>query len=150
MKITDVKVWLVRGIKYNWTLLKIYTDEGYTGVGEATNWPGSPIVFEAAKHVGQRIIGLDPMKTDFIWTKLYRDLNWIGPYGASLCAISGIDMALLDLKAKVLGVPCYELLGGATGKISCSMPTTGLRAADTTRRTMPPRHAVSWTPVLRG
>ena len=108
MKITDVKVWLVQGIKYNWTLLKIYTDEGYTGVGEATNWPGSPIVFEAAKHVGQRIIGLDPMKTDFIWTKLYRDLNWIGPYGASLCAISGIDMALLDLKAKVLGVPCYE------------------------------------------
>ena len=52
MKITDVKVWLVRGIKYNWTLLKIYTDEGYTGVGEATNWPGSPIVFEAAKHAG--------------------------------------------------------------------------------------------------
>ena len=103
MKITDVKVWLVQGIKYNWTLLKIYTDEGYTGVGEATNWPGSPIVFEAAKHVGQRIIGLDPMKTDFIWTKLYRDLNWIGPYGASLCAISGIDMALLDLKAKVMG-----------------------------------------------
>ena len=33
MKITDVKVWLVQGIKYNWTLLKIYTDEGYTGVG---------------------------------------------------------------------------------------------------------------------
>ena len=44
MKITDVKVWLVQGIKYNWTLLKIYTDEGYTGVGEATNWPGSPIL----------------------------------------------------------------------------------------------------------
>lgn len=41
MKITDVKVWLVQGIKYNWTLLKIYTDEGYTGVGEATNCPGA-------------------------------------------------------------------------------------------------------------
>ena len=116
MKITDVKVWLVQGIKYNWTLLKIYTDEGYTGVGEATNWPGSPIVYEAAKHIGSRIIGLDPMKTDFIWTKLYRDLNWVGPYGASMCAISGIDMALLDLKGKVLGVPCYELLGGAYRK----------------------------------
>ncbi|WP_316823821.1 mandelate racemase/muconate lactonizing enzyme family protein [Pedobacter miscanthi] len=113
MKITEVKVWLVEGVKYNWTLLKIYTDTGHTGVGEATNWPGSPIVFEATKHVGQRIIGLDPMKTDFIWTKLYRDLNWMGPFGASMCAISGIDMALLDLKAKVLGVPCYELLGGA-------------------------------------
>lgn len=116
MKITDVKVWLVEGVKYNWTMIKIYTDSGHTGVGEATNWPGSPIVYEAAKHVGERIIGLDAMQTDFIWTKLYRDLNWVGPYGASMCAISGIDMALLDLKGKVLGVPCYELLGGAFRK----------------------------------
>ncbi len=116
MKIIKVKVWLVEGVKYNWTLLKIYTDTGHTGVGEATNWPGSPIVYEAVKHVGERIIGLDPMKTDFIWTKLYRDLNWIGPFGASLCAISGIDMALLDLKGKVLNTPCYELLGGAFRK----------------------------------
>jgi L-alanine-DL-glutamate epimerase-like enolase superfamily enzyme len=51
MKITEVKVWLVEGVKYNWTLLKIYTDTGHTGVGEATNWPGSPIVYNAAKHV---------------------------------------------------------------------------------------------------
>ncbi len=116
MKITEVKVWLVEGIKYNWTLLKIYTDQGFTGVGEATNWPGSPVVEAAAQHAGERIIGLDPMRTDFIWTKLYRDLNWVGPFGATLCAISGIDMALLDLKAKVLGTPCYELLGGAFRK----------------------------------
>jgi galactonate dehydratase len=87
MKITEVKVWLVRGIKYNWTMLKIFTDEGYTGVGESTNWPGSPIIEAATKHAGERIIGMDPMQTDFIWTKLYRDLNWIGPFGASLCAI---------------------------------------------------------------
>lgn len=113
MKITDVKVWSVEGIKYNWTLLKIYTDEGITGVGEATNWPGSPIVEAAAKHAGSRIIGMDPMRIDYIWTKLYRDLNWVGPFGASLCAISGIDMALLDLKAKALGIPMYDLLGGA-------------------------------------
>lgn len=113
MKITNVKVWLVEGIKYNWTMLKIYTDTGHTGVGESTNWPGSPMIEAATKHVGERIIGLDPMKTDFIWTKMYRDLNWVGPNGVSLCAISGIDMALLDLKAKVLKVPVYELLGGA-------------------------------------
>ena len=113
MKITDVKVWLVEGVKYNWTLLKIYTDEGITGIGEATNWPGSQIVEAAAKEAGARIIGLDPLRTDFIWTKLYRDLNWVGPFGASMCAISGIDMALLDLKAKKLGVPMYQLLGGA-------------------------------------
>lgn len=112
MKITDVKVWSVEGIKYNWTLLKIYTDKGITGVGESTNWPGSPVIEAATRHVGERIIGLDPMQTDYIWTKLYRDLNWIGPFGASMCAISGIDMALLDLKGKALGVPCYQLLGG--------------------------------------
>ncbi len=113
MKITDVKVWLVEGVKYNWTLLKIYTDEGVTGVGEATNWPGSQIIEAAVKELGQRIIGMNPMKIDFIWTKLYRDMNWVGPYGASMCAISGIDMALLDLKGKKLGVPAYDLLGGS-------------------------------------
>jgi galactonate dehydratase len=113
VKITDIKVWLVEGIKYNWTLLKVYTDSGHTGVGEATSWPGSPIIEAAARHVGERVIGLDPLRTDFVWTKLYRDLNWIGPGGASLCAISGLDMALLDLKAKAFGVPLYQLLGGA-------------------------------------
>ena len=112
MKIEKVEVWLVEGIKYNWTMLKITTDTGHTGIGEATNWPGSPIIEAAARHAGERIIGLDPLRTDFIYQKLYRDLNWIGPYGASMCAISGIDMALLDLKGKFYGMPCYELLGG--------------------------------------
>jgi galactonate dehydratase len=113
MKIERVDVWLVEGIKYNWTLLRIAADNGLTGVGEATNWPGSPLVYHAARHLGERIIGLDPRRVDFIWTKLYRDLNWLGPTGVLMCAMSGIDMALLDLKAKLLGAPCYELLGGA-------------------------------------
>ena len=116
MKIEKVEVWLVEGIKYNWTMLRITTDGGLTGVGEATNWPGSPLVYHAAKHVGERIIGLDPSRIDYIWSKLYRDLNWLGPTGVMMCAMSGIDMALLDLKAKSLGIPCYELLGGAFRK----------------------------------
>lgn len=113
MKIEKVEVWLVEGIKYNWTLLRITTEDGTTGVGEATNWPGSPLVYHAAQHLGERIIGLDARRIDYIWSKLYRDLNWLGPTGVMMCAMSGIDMALLDLKAKTLGVPCYELLGGA-------------------------------------
>ena len=40
---------------------RIYTDEGYTGVGEATNWPGSPIVYEAAKHIGLSLIHIFPL-----------------------------------------------------------------------------------------
>lgn len=113
MRIESVDVWLVEGIKYNWTLLRITTDTGHTGVGEATNWPGSPLVYHAARHLGQHIIGEDPRRVDYLWTKLYRDFNWQGPTGTMMCAMSGIDMALLDLKAKWLGVPCYELLGGA-------------------------------------
>lgn len=113
MKIEQVQVWLVEGIKYNWTLLRITADNGLTGVGESTNWPGAPLVYHATRHVGERIIGLDPRRIDFIWTKLYRDLNWLGPTGVLMCAMSGVDMALLDLKAKMLGIPCYELLGGA-------------------------------------
>ena len=53
MKISKIKTWLVEGIKYNWTLLKVYRNEGLTGIGEATNWPGSPIVFETCKHIRQ-------------------------------------------------------------------------------------------------
>jgi galactonate dehydratase len=116
MKIEHVDVWLVEGIKYNWTLLRITTDQGLTGVGEATNWPGSPLVYHAARHLGERIIGQDASRIDYIWSKLYRDLNWLGPTGVMMCAMSGIDMALLDLKAKSLGIPCFELLGGAFRK----------------------------------
>lgn len=47
MRITNIKTFLVEGIKYNWTLLKIEADAGLRGWGEATNWPGSPLV-EAA------------------------------------------------------------------------------------------------------
>jgi galactonate dehydratase len=140
--IEEVKVWLVEGVKYNWTMLKVITDTGHTGVGEATNWPGSPIIEAAARHAGERIIGLDPMRTDFIWTKLYRDLNWIGPYGASLCAISGLDMALLDLKAKVLGVPMLRAAGRRVPHESSSTPTTGSSAPRTSRATTRGRRRV--------
>jgi galactonate dehydratase len=112
MKITDVKVWLVEGIKYNWTLLKIETDSGIHGWGEATNWPGSPLVETACRHAGGCIIGMDPSQIDFIWNKLYRDMHWLGQAGPLLSAISGIDIALWDIKGKALGVPIYELLGG--------------------------------------
>lgn len=116
MKIEKVDVWFVEGVKYNWTLLRITADNGMTGVGESTNWPGAPMVYHATRHAGERIIGLDPRRVDYIWTKLYRDMNWLGPTGVLMCAMSGIDMALLDLKAKLLGVPLYELLGGAFRK----------------------------------
>lgn len=116
MRIARVKTFLVEGIKYNWTLVKVETDTGLHGWGEATNWPGSPLVEAACKHVGEVVIGHDPRRIDFLWTKIYRDMNWLGQAGPLLSAISGIDIALWDLKGKALGAPVYELLGGAYRK----------------------------------
>ncbi|MFZ4984507.1 MAG: mandelate racemase/muconate lactonizing enzyme family protein [Blastocatellia bacterium] len=116
MKITNTKTFLVEGIKYNWTLLKIETDAGLHGWGEATNWPGSPLIEAACQHIGQFIIGMDAREIDLIWTKIYRDMSWLGQAGPLLSAISGVDIALWDIKGKALGVPVYELLGGAYRK----------------------------------
>ena len=116
MKISNVKTFLVEGIKYNWTLVKVETDHSIHGWGEGTNWPGSPLVEAACRHIGHFVMGLDARRIDFIWTKIYRDMNWLGQAGPLLSAISAIDIALWDIKGKVLGVPIYELLGGAYRK----------------------------------
>lgn len=113
MEITECRVWLVEGAKYNWTLIKIFTDTGITGIGEATNWPGSPLIESAAKHIGERILGEDATRIDYIWTKLYRDMNWLGQAGPLMSAISAIDIALWDIGGKRAGLPVYQLLGGA-------------------------------------
>lgn len=116
MRITGVNSWLVEGIKYNWVLIKVHTDEGITGIGEATNWPGSPLVLEACRHLGETIIGDNPTRIDYLWTKLYRDFNWVGQAGPVMSAISAIDIALWDIAGKRAGLPVYELLGGAYRK----------------------------------
>jgi galactonate dehydratase len=113
MRIADCKVWLVEGVKYNWTLIKIRTDDGVTGIGEATNWPGSPLVEAACRHVGGLIVGEDASRIDYIWTRLYRDMNWLGQAGPLLSAISAVDIALWDIAGKRAGMPVYQLLGGA-------------------------------------
>ena len=113
MRITRVKSWLVEGIKYNWVLIKVDTDAGISGVGEGTNWPGSPMVLEACRHAGETILGEDPSRIDYLWTKLYRDFNWVGQAGPVMSAISAIDIALWDIAGKRAGMPVYQLLGGA-------------------------------------
>lgn len=113
MKITAVRTFPVEGIAYNWMLVKIETDAGVHGWGEATNWPGSPLVEAACRHVGQCITGFDARRIDFLWTKTYRDMHWLGQAGPLLSAISAVDIALWDIRGKTLGAPVYDLLGGA-------------------------------------
>ena len=112
MKISAVKTFLVEGVKYNWTLVKVETDAGIHGWGEATNWPGSPLIEAACQHVGEFALGMDARRIDYIWTKIYRDMHWLGQAGPLLSAISAIDIALWDIKGKALGAPVYQLLGG--------------------------------------
>lgn len=66
-----IRTWLVEGRAYNWTLIKIYTDTGITGIGEATNWPGSPMIASACEYVAEYLVGEDASRIDFIWSKLY-------------------------------------------------------------------------------
>jgi galactonate dehydratase len=113
MRITNVKTWIVEGIKYNWVILKVFTDVGITGIGEGTNWPGSPLILEACRHAGETIVGEDPSRIDYLWTKLYRDFHWMGQAGPVMSAISAIDIALWDIAGKRAGLPVYQLLGGA-------------------------------------
>jgi galactonate dehydratase len=112
VKITDLKIYPVAGSIYNWIFVEVITDSGLKGVGEATNWPGSWMVVSALEQMKPMLIGEDPSRIDAIWNKLYRHFNYIGIAGVVVSALSGIDIALWDLKGKSLGTPVYDLLGG--------------------------------------
>jgi len=112
MKVTDVKTFLVFAERQNWIFVKVLTDEGIYGWGEASI-EGLELMVDAAIHVlAQRsVIGEDPRNVDYVWQKMYRHGFWKSGF-VYQSAISGIDMALWDIKGKALGVPVYELLGG--------------------------------------
>lgn len=112
MKISEVKTYLVNAGRQNWVFVKVMTDEGLYGWGEASV-EGQELAAEAAIHVlaERSVIGENPRNVDKIYQKMYRHGFWKSGfiYGS---AISGIDQAIWDIKGKMLGVPVYELLGG--------------------------------------
>ena len=63
--------------------------------------------------MGEFIVGQDARRIDYLWTKVYRDMNWLGQAGPLLSAISAMDIALWDIKGKATGQPVYQLLGGS-------------------------------------
>jgi galactonate dehydratase len=112
LKITEVKTFLVNATRQNWVFVKVLTDEGLYGWGEASV-EGQEKAVEAAIHTlaERSVIGEDPSRVDYIWQKMYRHGFWKGGFIYN-SAISGIDMAIWDIKGKALGVPVYDLLGG--------------------------------------
>jgi galactonate dehydratase len=91
--------------------VKIFTDEGVTGVGEGGGWP--VVVVKAIEELKPFLIGENPFEIERLWLRLYDIAHGHGSTGAVRGgAISAIDCALWDIKGKALGVPVWELLGG--------------------------------------
>lgn len=126
MKITSVDVILVtvgraatESSPWNPTIVRVNTDEGVSGYGEMglTYGRAKDAAYGMAKDFGRLILGMDPMNNEQIWDKLHRSTFWgMGNGGVVMSAISAIDIALWDIKGKVLNVPCYKLLGGKTNE----------------------------------
>ena len=123
MKITDVKIYPVSvslnrvapsGVNVGWVFVEVKTDEGITGWGECSNYPrkGNILVAHAVETVKGALIGRDPSHIEAIWQELYRNYTYLGSRGLITTVISGIDIALWDIKGKALGKPIYDLLGG--------------------------------------
>jgi mannonate dehydratase len=113
LKITGAKVF-VSCPGRNFVTLKIITDEGLSGLGDATlNGRELAVASYLTDHVIPCLIGRDPSQTEDIWQYLYRGAYWRrGP--VTMTAIAAVDTALWDVKGKALKTPVYNLLGGAS------------------------------------
>jgi mannonate dehydratase len=112
MKIVSAKV-IVTCPGRNFVTLKIETDAGVHGIGDATlNGRELAVASYLNDHVIPCLIGRDAHRIEDIWQFLYRGAYWRrGP--VTMAAIAAVDTALWDIKAKVAGLPLYQLLGGA-------------------------------------
>jgi L-alanine-DL-glutamate epimerase-like enolase superfamily enzyme len=127
VKITEVEAIVLRQAEVNDGIadgsqddlvVRIHTDEGITGIGEVDSSPEliqalvqAPSSHAVAMSLRDVLIGEDPLDVEGLWHKMYRGLIYIGRRGIAVHAISGIDIALWDIKGKALGKPIYELLG---------------------------------------
>jgi len=112
MKITKIHTSIVNAKMRNWVIVRVETDEaGLYGLGEATVEFQTHAVVGAINDLSPLLIGQDPREIERNWQILYRHPFFKGGV-ITMSAISGIDQALWDIKAKALGVPLYQVLGG--------------------------------------
>jgi D-arabinonate dehydratase len=96
-------------------VVRVRTDEGLVGVGYAR---GGEVVRAAAEvEVAPRLAGRDPFATETLWAELHEAASIVGRAGAFMRALSAVDIALWDVKAKALGLPLFRLLGGEDGRV---------------------------------
>jgi galactonate dehydratase len=112
MKITGVTAHHLPGTRYPWVFVRVDTDAGIHGIGQISSGPNSAVVAAAASRLGPLLIGEDASRIEYLWHRLYSSFNSLGSLGFVSAIISGIDIALWDIRGKALGLPIYELLGG--------------------------------------
>ncbi len=107
MKITELQTFVVGNPWKNWVFVKVLTDEGISGIGEATSGlsakPGEAQVHELERFV----IGEDPLQPEWLWQKMYKGL-----FLGSNVGVNAIEIACWDLLGKTLKAPLWQLLGG--------------------------------------
>lgn len=108
MKISNIEVYKV---KPRWIFVKISTDEGIIGWGELISGTKTETVVAGAYEMGKKLVGRNPFEIERLWQELHRSFFRGGPINGTI--VSGLEMALWDIKGKALGLPIYELLGGA-------------------------------------
>lgn len=110
MKITDIKTYVVDAVWREWVFVKVYTDSGLTGVGEATiEWNADEVVAKIGL-MKDYFMGKDPTLIENHWKVMYHSGFWLGPIYFS--AFSGIEQALWDIMGKSVNLPVHALLGG--------------------------------------
>ena len=104
----------------NALLVKVHTDEGVVGIGEVVSHPrvasaaiAAPFAATGCSGLARELVGLDPLDTRVVWEALAAASSYYGRRGVAVHAMGGLDMALWDLKGKLLDQPVYKLLGGA-------------------------------------
>ena len=124
MKISAVRPFPIKADR-PYLFVKVETDEGVYGIGEAGITWREWAIEGAVRHLQSLLVGQDPFRTEFLWQQMHRRAFF--PAEKILCsAISAIDIALWDIKGKALNQPVYNLIGGLTrDKVVCYPHTNG-------------------------
>ena len=109
MKISDIKTTSLQA-NFEWVIVRVYTDDGLVGLGECYYGSGLEAIIRRLKPV---LIGEDPHNIDWLFQKMIRATSGAGSMGGlAVNAVSGIELALWDIKGQALNTPIYNLLGG--------------------------------------
>mgnify|MGYP003307892415 CR=1 FL=1 len=111
MKITDIKIYTLDAFRTNWAFIKVETDEGLYGWGEATLGTQEMALEGCVADYKRLIVGRNPLEVEKMLFEVYRDSYWKGG-PVMMSALAGIEIACWDIAGKHYGVPVHALLGG--------------------------------------